>query len=72
MKNIVIIFLSLTIFCVAIIGLMFIFGAASWERSVDYLVKAVAALALLGGCSAAVKLLLAGSGNRKDGSSQDS
>ena len=72
MRNIVIIFLSLTIICVAIIGLMFIFGAASWERSVDYLVKAIAALALLGGCSAAVKLLLTGSGNREEDSSRDS
>lgn len=71
MRNILVIFLSLTILCVAIIGLLFIFGVLSAEHSTDYLVKVIAALALLGGCSAAVKLLLAGSRNREEDSSQD-
>jgi type IV secretory pathway VirB2 component (pilin) len=71
MRNILIIFLSLAILCVAIIGSMFIFGAASWQQSVEYLAKAIAALALLGGCSAAIKLMLAGSRNREEHSSQD-
>jgi len=50
----------LTVVTVAIVGCLYIFEFLSFEYAVDTLLKVVAAIVLLGGCSALV-LFLTGS-----------
>jgi len=64
MRTIIVSFLLIGIFAVAIIGSMYIFELSSGEQALRMLLKTGGALLLLGGCSVAVSLLLAAS--RKD------
>ena len=58
MKQILSISLVLVVLAVAILGCMAIFGAVSYEYAMSNLMKIVAAIVLLGGCSALITFLL--------------
>lgn len=67
MRNIVIIFSTLAVLCVAAVGMLYIFEVRTFDESVDILMKALGAIILLGGCTALVTVLLRGSGSKTDG-----
>jgi len=58
MKKIFTIAVVLSVFAVATVGCLYIFDMLSYEDSLSSLLKIVAAIALLGGCSALVAFLL--------------
>jgi len=58
MKKIFIVTVVLSVFALATIGCLYIFGIMSYEDSVSNLLKVLAALALLGGCSALIAFLM--------------
>jgi len=60
MRNIIVIFLLLAIVAFAVIGSMYIFEARTGEQALELLLKTEGVILLLGGCSAAISLLLAG------------
>lgn len=57
MKQILSISAVMTVIAVAIFGCLYIFGLLSQESALSNLVKVVAAIILLGGCSALVVFL---------------
>jgi len=63
MRTIVISFLFLGIFVLAIVGCLYIFEIQNADQALELLMKAEGTLLLLGICSAAVSLLL---GAKKD------
>lgn len=63
MRIIVISFLFLGVFVLAIVGCLYIFEIQNAEQALELLMKAEGTLLLLGICSAAVSLLL---GAKKD------
>ena len=58
MKQIISITAVLAVITVAIVGCLYIFEVLSYDNSVSILLKAVAAIVLLGGCSALVAFLM--------------
>jgi hypothetical protein len=58
MKQIFTITAVLSVLAVATVGCMYIFDVLSYEDSVSSLLKVVAAIVLLGGCSALVAFLV--------------
>jgi hypothetical protein len=58
MKKILIITIVLSVFAAATLGCLYIFEIMSFENAVSSLLKVVAAIVLLGGCSAFVAFLL--------------
>jgi len=58
MKNILTITAVLSVFAVATVGCLYIFDILSYEDSVSGLLKIVAAIVLLGGCSALIAFLM--------------
>jgi type IV secretory pathway VirB2 component (pilin) len=67
MKQIVSISAVLAVISVAIFGCLYIFGLMSPEAALSNLLKVVAAIALLGGCSALVVFLM---GSKKEPTDQ--
>jgi type IV secretory pathway VirB2 component (pilin) len=63
MKQIISITAVLAVITVAIVGCLYIFEVLSYDRSVSILLKAVAAIVLLGGCSALITFLM---GSKKE------
>jgi len=68
MKQIASISAILAVITVAIFGCLYIFGLLSAETATSNLLKVVAAIVLLGGCSALVALF---AGNKKDTPNQE-
>ena len=66
MRNIVIIFSTLAILCIAVVGILFIFEVRTFAESFTLLMKVLGALVLLGGCTALISVLLKGSGNKTE------
>jgi len=64
MRNIIILFSFLAIIGLAIIGSLYIFEVRTADQALELLLKTEGAILLLGGCSAAISLLLAGA-NKK-------
>jgi hypothetical protein len=60
MRNIIVISLFLAIVAFAVIGSMYIFEARTGEQALELLLKTGGVILLLGGCSAAISLLLSG------------
>ena len=58
MKQILTLSIVLVVLAVAIIGCMYIFDMSSYENAVSNLMKTVAAIILLGGCSAVIAFLM--------------
>ena len=58
MKKILTITVVLSVFAAATVGCLYIFDILSYEDSVSNLLKVVAAIVLLGGCSALVAFLM--------------
>lgn len=58
MKKILTITVVLSVIAAATVGCLYIFDILSFEDSVSSLLKVVAAIVLLGGCSALVALLM--------------
>ena len=67
MRNIVIIFSTLAVLCVAVVGTLYIFELRTFDESIELLMKALGAIVLLGACTALVTILLGGSGSKTDG-----
>jgi len=67
MKQIVSISAVLAVIAVAIFGCLYIFGMMSPESALSNLLKVVAAIVLLGGCSALVAFLM---GTKKEPTDQ--
>ncbi len=68
MKQIVTITAILAVITIAIFGCLYIFEVISPETALSNLVKVVAAIVLLGGCSALVTLL---TGSKKEPPAQE-
>lgn len=68
MKTIVTIFAVLAVLTIAAVGCLYIFGVRDFDQSVSLLVKAVAALVLLGGCTALITVLM---GNKESSDSRE-
>ncbi len=66
MRNIVIIFSTLAVLCVGVIGTMYIFEARTFDESIELLLKALGAIVLLGGCTALISVLLKRTGSKTD------
>ena len=66
MRTIAIVFAVLAVLSVATIGCLYIFGVSGFDQSVSLLVKAVAALVLLGGCTALISVLMHGKGSGRN------
>lgn len=60
MKQIVVITVILTVIAIAILGCLYIFEIMNPDAVFDSLVKVVAAILLLGGCTALIKVLTGG------------
>ena len=60
MRKIIISFLFLGIIVFAVIGSLYIFDVRTGEQALELFLKTEGALLLLGGCSVAISLLLAG------------
>jgi uncharacterized SAM-binding protein YcdF (DUF218 family) len=58
MKQILTITVVLAVFAIAIVGSLYIFEVLSYEVAMSNLLKAVAAIVLLGGCSAVIAFLM--------------
>ncbi len=58
MRNTIIIFLSVTIIAIALIGSLYIFDVQSLEDTLDAMVKVGGTLLLLGACSVAISFLV--------------
>jgi len=54
MKNILIITIVLAVFAVAAVGCLYIFEILSYDVAISNLMKIIAAIVLLGGCSALI------------------
>lgn len=67
MRNIVIIFATLAVICIAVVGILYIFEVRTFDESFVLLTKALGALVLLGGCTALISFLLKGFGNKTEG-----
>jgi len=63
MRTIAIVFAVLAVLTVATIGCLYIFGVSDFDQSVSLLAKAVAALVLLGGCTALISVLMGSKGS---------
>jgi hypothetical protein len=57
MKNIIVIFLSLAVFALVAIGLMYIFEVQSQSEATELLTKILAAILLIGGSTALIAML---------------
>ena len=57
MKNIIVIFLSLAIFALVAIGLMYIFEVQSQSEATELLMKILPAILLIGGSTALIAML---------------
>jgi hypothetical protein len=60
MRNIVVLFLFLAIIGFAVIGSLYIFDVKTGEEALELLLKTEGAILLLGGCAAAISLLVSG------------
>jgi hypothetical protein len=60
MRTIIVLFLALAIVAFAAIGCLYIFEVRTGEETLELLLKTEGAILLLGGCSIAISLLLAG------------
>ena len=58
MKKILTITVVLSVFAVATVGCLYIFDMLSYEDAMSNLLKVVAAIVLLGGCSALIAFLM--------------
>ena len=58
MKNILIATVVLAVFAVATVGCLYIFEILSYDVAISNLMKIVAAIILLGGCSALIAFLV--------------
>lgn len=58
MRQILTVIAVLSVFALAIIGCLWIFGIISFDAAASNLVKIVAAIALLGGCAAVIAILM--------------
>lgn len=67
MRNIVLIFSTLAVLCIAVVGTLYIFEVRTFDQSIELLAKALGAIVLLGGCTALISVLLKGSGNKNEG-----
>lgn len=63
MKTIVTIFAVLAVLTVAVVGSLYIFGVRDFAQSGSLLIKALAALVLLGGCTALISVLMSNKGS---------
>ncbi len=57
MRNIIVIFLSLAVFALVAIGLMYIFEVQSQSEATELLMKTLAAILLIGGSTALIAML---------------
>ena len=57
MRNIIVIFLSLAVFALVAIGLMYIFEVRSQSEATELLMKTLAAILLIGGSTALIAML---------------
>ena len=60
MRNIIVIFLSLAVFALVAVGLMYIFEVQSQSEATELLTKILAAILLIGGSTALVAMLTGG------------
>ena len=67
MRNIVLIFSTLAVLCIAVVGTLYIFEVRTFDQSIELLAKALGAIVLLGGCTSLISVLLKGSGNKNEG-----
>ena len=58
MKKILTITFVLAVFAIAIVGSLYIFEVLDYETAISNLLKVVAAIVLLGSCSAAIAFLI--------------
>lgn len=63
MKTIATLFGVFAVLTLAAVGCLYIFGVRDFEQSTSFLLKAVGALALLGGCTALISLLMSNKQN---------
>jgi len=60
MQKIIVLFGALTVIAIAIIGSLYIFELRTGDEALMLLAKSVGAIVLLGGCSVAISMLVAG------------
>ena len=66
MKQLAIITAALSVVTIAVFGCLYIFGMMSYENALTNLLKVVAAIVLLGVCSAVIGLLMGGKNKSPD------